>query len=197
MLSLLRKLQVRLAAPADSKPCDVPRGDRVALAEFRARLTAMPSPRVLEVGARRLDGGASSTLRRAWAPHAREYLGTDVQAGLDVDFVADLHELSRTAGIEAFDAIVSCSTFEHLKYPQLAAHEIMKTLKIGGLLYIQRLTRPFRCTHSRSTTFASLARAWPRSSALGWDSRCTARTTTSAPPSGRARRRGSRFIQPS
>ena len=38
---------------------------------------------------------------------------------------------------ESFDAIISCSSFEHFKYPQLAAHEIMKTLKIGGILFIQ------------------------------------------------------------
>ena len=33
--------------------------------------------------------------------------------------------------------IISCSTFEHLKYPTLAAHELMKALKVGGDLYVQ------------------------------------------------------------
>jgi hypothetical protein len=33
--------------------------------------------------------------------------------------------------------ILSCSTFEHLKYPTLAAHEVMKALKVGGLMYVQ------------------------------------------------------------
>ena len=47
------------------------------------------------------------------------------------------HTLSSTFGSERFDAIISCSTFEHIKYPILAAHELMKTLKVGGLLYVQ------------------------------------------------------------
>ena len=39
--------------------------------------------------------------------------------------------------VERFDVVLSASTFEHLKYPHLAAHELMKALKVGGLLYIQ------------------------------------------------------------
>jgi 2-polyprenyl-3-methyl-5-hydroxy-6-metoxy-1,4-benzoquinol methylase len=51
--------------------------------------------------------------------------------------VADLHRLTDVVGRERFDVILSCSTFEHLKYPTLAAHELMKALKVGGLIYIQ------------------------------------------------------------
>jgi 2-polyprenyl-3-methyl-5-hydroxy-6-metoxy-1,4-benzoquinol methylase len=51
--------------------------------------------------------------------------------------VADVHRLSETVGVERFDVIISCATFEHFKYPTLAAHEVMKALKVGGLLYVQ------------------------------------------------------------
>ena len=40
-------------------------------------------------------------------------------------------------GAERFDVILSASTFEHLKYPGLAAHELLKTLTVGGLLFVQ------------------------------------------------------------
>src|SRR5215203_4308520 len=68
--------------------------------------------------------------RRFEAPSVLEH-------GADVDVVADAHTVSSTLGSERFDAIISCSTFEHFKYPILAAHELMKTLKVGGLLYVQ------------------------------------------------------------
>jgi SAM-dependent methyltransferase len=99
-------------------------------------LKAMGSPRMLELGTRRSDPDVS-TMHRDYYPFAGEYIGTDIQPGLDVDVVSDLHSLSRTFGEESFDAIISFSTFEHIKYPILAAHEIMKTLKIGGHLFIQ------------------------------------------------------------
>ncbi len=105
-------------------------------ARFMARCRELPSPRVLELGAKRSVPGRS-TMHRDWVPHAAEFLGTDIEEGADVDIVADAHRLSDVVGEECFDVILSCSTFEHLKYPTLAAHEVMKALKIGGLLYVQ------------------------------------------------------------
>jgi hypothetical protein len=64
-------------------------------------------------------------------------LGSDIESGPDVQVVADAHRLSEVVGEKQFDIIISCATFEHLKYPHLAAHQLMKTLKIGGVLYIQ------------------------------------------------------------
>ena len=70
-------------------------------------------------------------------PQAAEYLGLDICKGIDVDVVADIHKATDTLGEEKFDIIISCSSFEHFKYPHLAAHQIMKLLKVGGILYIQ------------------------------------------------------------
>jgi Methyltransferase domain len=103
---------------------------------FIARCAELPAPVVLELGTLQSVPGRS-TMHRDWVPHAAEFLGTDVQAGADVDVVADLHRLTDVVGRERFDVILSCSTFEHLKYPTLVAHELMKALKVGGLLYIQ------------------------------------------------------------
>jgi hypothetical protein len=103
---------------------------------FIARCAELPAPSVLELGTLQSQPGRS-TMHRDWVPHASEFLGTDIQDGPDVDVVADLHTLTDVVGRERFDVILSCSTFEHLKYPTLAAHELMKALKVGGLLYIQ------------------------------------------------------------
>ena len=103
---------------------------------FMARCAELPSPSVLELGTLQSQPGRS-TMHRDWVPHAAEFLGTDIEAGPDVDVVADLHRLTDVVGRERFDVILSCSTFEHLKYPTLAAHELMKALKVGGLIYIQ------------------------------------------------------------
>jgi hypothetical protein len=106
------------------------------LAEFRARCAELEAPRVLELGTKRSQP-TRSTLHDVWVPNAAEFLGADIEGGEDVDIVADVHRLSAVTGEERFDVIVSCSTFEHLKYPHLAAHELMKALEVGGLLYVQ------------------------------------------------------------
>jgi SAM-dependent methyltransferase len=106
------------------------------LAAFVDECAQMDAPRVLELGSKRTVLNRPS-LHRDFVPHAREFLGLDLEKGLDVDILGDIHRLSSVAGKESFDVIICCSTFEHLKYPCLAAHEIMKTLKIGGLLFVQ------------------------------------------------------------
>jgi SAM-dependent methyltransferase len=106
------------------------------LEEFVSRCRAMSHPRVLELGTKQSTPGRS-TKHNDLIPSASEYLGTDIEAGPDVDIVADVHRLTTVTGEESFDAIVSCSSFEHFKYPHLAAHQVMKALKVGGFLFIQ------------------------------------------------------------
>ncbi len=104
--------------------------------EFIVRCRKLSSPRVLELGTKR-SCRDRSTKHTEWVPRASVYVGSDLTPGVDVDVVADVHQLSTIVGIESFDVILSCSTFEHFKYPHLAAHEIMKCLAMGGLLFIQ------------------------------------------------------------
>ncbi len=103
---------------------------------FIVEMRSVPGARILELGTCRSQPD-KPTISRHRFPDAAEYVGTDFQDGLDVDVVADAHALSATFAPESFDAIISLSTFEHLKYPFLAAHEIMKCLKVGGRLFVQ------------------------------------------------------------
>jgi len=103
---------------------------------FLTRCGELEAPSVLELGTLQSVPGRS-TMHRDWVPHAAEFLGSDIEAGLDVDVVADAHRLSAAVGEQRFDVIISCSTFEHLKYPALAAHEVLKALKVGGVLFVQ------------------------------------------------------------
>lgn len=116
-------------------PGEAPHGGQL-LSAFLQRARALPAPSVLELGTKQSVPGRS-TKHADWLPDAREFLGSDISAGADVDIVADVHRLSETVGRERFDVIISCSTFEHFKYPHLAAHEILKSLKVGGMLFIQ------------------------------------------------------------
>lgn len=132
MRDLLLRLAVQTATIGVGP--EHPDGNAV-LDRFFARVAAMKAPRVLELGTARVDA-AIATRRDAWVPHAAEYLGSDLRPGPDVDLVADVHRLSSVAGEERFDVVISCSTFEHYKYPHLAAHEILKVLKVGGVLFV-------------------------------------------------------------
>jgi SAM-dependent methyltransferase len=106
------------------------------LDDFQARCQALPQPRVLELGTARSIPDRS-TKHDDWVPNAGAYLGTDIAPGPDVDIVADIHRLTQVTGEEQFDIIISCSSFEHFKYPHRAAHEVMKALRVGGILFIQ------------------------------------------------------------
>lgn len=93
-------------------------------------------PRILELGTKR-DVIEFPTTRKNQFKNYGEYVMSDYQPGVDVDEVADIHRLSKVFGEERFDVIISMSVFEHIKYPQLAAHEMMKTLSRGGILFVQ------------------------------------------------------------
>jgi hypothetical protein len=107
-----------------------------AIEMFLDYVAKMDCPKVLELGTLRSKPDRS-TMHKSFVPNASEYHGTDIVYGLDVDFVADVHKLSETAGKESYDVIISCSSFEHFKYPHLAAFEISRTLKTNGALFIQ------------------------------------------------------------
>ena len=106
------------------------------LAEFLRLASEIDKPSVLELGTYR-SNPEISTLHKEWVPHAFIYHGTDIFMGQDVDFIADVHKLSEVAGVETYDIIISCSSFEHFKYPQVAAFEVSKVLSPNGLVFVQ------------------------------------------------------------
>ncbi len=101
---------------------------------FREKLKAMHQPRVLEIGVKRSNPDRP-TIHRGWAPHASSYIGVDLEDGLDVDVVADIHELSHHIAPNSIDALLCISVLEHVERPWVAACEIAKVLKPGGWVF--------------------------------------------------------------
>lgn len=88
---------------------------------------------VLEVGVR-----CVGTMTSPWAewfePECR-FIGADIHPGPGVDLVADVHALSDNVAPDSLDGIFSIAVLEHLAAPWLAAAEINRCLKIGGLTF--------------------------------------------------------------
>lgn len=90
---------------------------------------------VLDIGTRRTNP-TTSTHQKALYAYPVHYVMTDFEPGLDVDVVSDAMALTKTFHNESFDAIYSASTFEHIQKPWLAADEIFKVLRPGGVFCI-------------------------------------------------------------
>ena len=99
---------------------------------FQDAVRAVPAPRVLEVGARARSGN----VYRSWLPEGATYVGTDIVDGENVDAVGDAHRLSQFLPVDSFDAAYSVSTMEHLAMPWVAAVEMNRVLKPGGVAYV-------------------------------------------------------------
>ncbi len=93
------------------------------LHNFVTRCSKLNKSKVLKMGTRR-SIPTSSAHHKKWIPNAGEYLGTDIASGIDVNIVDDVHRLTEKTGNEQFDVIISCSSFEHFRYPHLATHEV-------------------------------------------------------------------------
>jgi SAM-dependent methyltransferase len=85
--------------------------------------------KVLEIGSRAVS---SNALWRKVIPLV-DYIGFDIQPGINVDVVGDVHFLSDYFEKEEFDLIISFAVFEHVALPWVAAEEITKVLKTGGV----------------------------------------------------------------
>ena len=93
--------------------------------------------RILEVGTKRSKEDVPTHSKSFFENIVNiEHILTDYQEGLDVDIVCDLHKTSGIFEDKSFDLIINVSLLEHIKYPQLCCHNLMKMLKNGGRIYI-------------------------------------------------------------
>lgn len=106
-----------------------------AESQFRHQLDQRAAPRVLELGTLRWESDRP-THHAAWMPAGTDLVMSDVEAGTDVDVVADAHDLVRVFGSDSFDAIVAVSVWEHLRWPWECADQARGILRPGGLLYV-------------------------------------------------------------
>lgn len=89
--------------------------------------------RILEVGSRNVTG---NNYRDIFSN--ADYIGFDFYEGENVDIVGDVHRLSSYfIEQEKFDLVFSTAVFEHLHMPWVAATEIQKILKVGGIVFIE------------------------------------------------------------
>ena len=100
-----------------------------------AFLAALPECRsILELGTLRWEPD-KPTHHQDWAPDASVYVMSDIAPGLDVDIVADAHDLKPFAG-NAFEAVIACSLLEHVARPWVAVQAMARVLTPGGVLFI-------------------------------------------------------------
>lgn len=95
-----------------------------------------PAASVLEVGTKQAVEGEPTHSQDEFPDVPREnYVMIDIEPGSDVDMIADLHDLP-AEWTNRFDAFIAIAVFEHLERPWLAAEEVSRVLKPGGLCYI-------------------------------------------------------------
>lgn len=94
------------------------------LLDMRERLPG--NSRVLLVGSGAQRAAIEATL-------GQSVIALDVDAKADVDVFADAHELPFPA--EYFDAVVTTAVLEHVLSPERVVSEIVRVLRVGGLVY--------------------------------------------------------------
>jgi len=88
---------------------------------------------ILEVGSRNVNGSP----RLAILPlRPSLYVGTDIEAGPDVDIVARAEELTSFFGTDRFDIVVSTELLEHVENWKSVVSQMKKVLRPGGLLLV-------------------------------------------------------------
>jgi len=105
-------------------------------ATFWSEVAARRPMRVLEAGTLRSVAGRSTHHKGLFGEIADEnYIRIDVADGADVDVLADLHRLPADWS-ESFDCFIAQAVFEHLERPWIAAQEVARVLRPGGIFMV-------------------------------------------------------------
>lgn len=95
--------------------------------------------KLLEIKAAALVLVVGCGCQRQWLDHrlgsssSIQIVYTDIDIAADVDLFCDGHDLPFVDDV--FDAVVTTAVLEHVMYPERVAAEIIRVLKVGGLLY--------------------------------------------------------------
>jgi SAM-dependent methyltransferase len=103
------------------------------------RMRALARPPILQIGSKEAIVDRSSRRWRELFP-TEEFIGVDIEAGANVDRVADIcadfAELDRMLGGRRFGFIICQHVLEHVRKPWVAARNIQALLEPGGHCYV-------------------------------------------------------------
>jgi SAM-dependent methyltransferase len=88
---------------------------------------------IFEFGAMQVPGQEGISDLRPIFPNKR-YIGSDISHGPGVDIILDLHDINLSSN--SVGTVITCDTFEHVKYPYRAISELYRIIKPGGILII-------------------------------------------------------------
>ncbi len=87
---------------------------------------------VLEIGSK--DYGNTSSFRDHY--RTSDYIGIDMEAGNNVDYVLDLTQGIGKLSMDYFALGICCSVLEHVRKPWVMAENISAVIRPGGTLYM-------------------------------------------------------------
>lgn len=122
-----------MAVRGDSPGVPVIRVDQPGNVKWRRRMDEYETPAILELGTLRWQPDVP-THHKEWVPRGRWTLA-DITAGVDVDVVADAHDLAPFDD-NSFDGYFADAVWEHVERPWLCAQAAARVVKPGGLLYV-------------------------------------------------------------
>ncbi|UKJ75998.1 class I SAM-dependent methyltransferase [Azospirillum brasilense] len=124
---------IEVSGPTHADPYAVPSGDQAAVTQRFIEAMRASHGQVLEIGGRTIT--QPSVFRQALEGSGCRYIGFDIHPAPGVDIVGDAHALSRYVAPGSLDGVCSLAVLEHLEAPWLAAAEMNRALKVGGLVY--------------------------------------------------------------